>query len=198
MVTTEARRLTPRGRQRRQQLMSYAAGRFAEHGYHPTSVSDIVGGINVGKGVFYWYFESKEQLFTELLREAQTDLRRAQRDAIADEPDPLRRLELGVRAAFRWWGEHPEIVNLTQFAATEARFAAAIRRGQEVAIADAVLHIKDGIAEGRIRDMDPELLAHATLGIVGHLAREFLHRRGDDIDEVADAAVEVMLRGLAV
>jgi AcrR family transcriptional regulator len=198
VVTTEARRLTPRGRERRRQLMSYAAGRFAEHGYHPTSVSDIVGGINVGKGVFYWYFESKEQLFTELLREAQTDLRRAQRDAIADEPDPLRRLELGVRAAFVWWGEHPEIVNLTQFAATEARFAAAIKRGQEVAIADAVLHIKDGIAEGRIRDMDPELLAHATLGIVGHLAREFLHRRGDDIDEVADAAVEVMLRGLAV
>ena len=90
------RRLTPRGRERRRQLLEYAAKRFAESGYHPTSVADIVGGLGVGKGVFYWYFDSKEQLFLELLREAQTDLRRTQRDAIVDAPDPVRRLELGI------------------------------------------------------------------------------------------------------
>ena len=48
-----------RGRDRRHQLMEYAAQRFAEGGYHPTSVADIVDGLNVGKGVFYWYFSSK-------------------------------------------------------------------------------------------------------------------------------------------
>ncbi|MET0738224.1 MAG: helix-turn-helix domain-containing protein, partial [Acidimicrobiales bacterium] len=54
-----ARRLTPRGEQRREQLMAYAIGRFASHGYHTTSVAEIVEGIGVGKGVFYWYFDSK-------------------------------------------------------------------------------------------------------------------------------------------
>jgi len=188
--------LTARGEERRRQLLEYATKRFAEAGYHPTSVADIVGGVGVGKGVFYWYFESKEQLFLELLRESQRSLRRFQRDAIADEADPVRRLELGIRAAMRWWAEHPDVMNLVQFAATERTFAPALRRGQEVALGDAVTHLKDAIAEGRIRDADPEALGHAVLGLSGHLARELVHRRGDDADEVADLTVSILLHGL--
>lgn len=191
-----ARKLTPRGQERRRQLLDYAAQRFAENGYHPTSVADIVGGLGVGKGVFYWYFDSKEQLFLEILRESQTDLRRMQRDTIANEPDPVKRLEMGVRASFDWWSKHPEIVNLVQFAATEAAFAKAVRRGTEVGVGDVVVHLKEAITEGRVRDADPEVLAHAILGITGHLAREFVHRRGDDPSEIADLAVAMMLDGL--
>ena len=51
--------------------MEFAAARFAEQGYHPTSVAEIVQGLGVGKGVFYWYFSSKEELFLEILKEAQ-------------------------------------------------------------------------------------------------------------------------------
>ena len=36
------RRLTPRGLERKHQLMAYATQRFAEQGYHPTSVAEIV------------------------------------------------------------------------------------------------------------------------------------------------------------
>lgn len=193
----QARRLTPRGRERRRQLLDYATSCFAQAGYHPTSVADIVDGLGVGKGVFYWYFESKEQLFREVLREAQTDLRRHQRDAIAGETDPVRRLELGIRAAMRWWAAHGDVARVVQFAATEAAFAPALRRGQEVALGDAVTHLKDAIAEGRIRDADPESLGHAVLGLTGHLARELVHGRGEDPDDVADLAVSILFRGLA-
>ena len=61
------RRLTQRGRDRRRQLIDFAAHRFAENGYDPTSVAEIVSGMKVGKGVFYWYFSSKEELFLEIL-----------------------------------------------------------------------------------------------------------------------------------
>ncbi len=193
---SERRRLTARGEERRRQLIEYATRRFAESGYHPTSVADIVGGLGVGKGVFYWYFESKEQLFLELLREAQTDLRRHQRDAIAGEDDPLKRVELGIRAAMRWWAGHPEIFTLVQFAATEETFGGALRRGQEVALGDAAVHLKEAIAEGLVRDADPEALGHAVLGLSTHLPRELVHRRGDDPDEVADLAVAILLHGL--
>src|SRR5256886_11406922 len=97
------RRLTQRGRDRRQQLMEYATERFADNGYHPTSVAEIVQGLGVGKGVFYWYFSSKEELFLEILREAQRQLRRQQQLAIGDEPDPVRRIELGIRASVDWF-----------------------------------------------------------------------------------------------
>src|SRR6266508_1249043 len=55
------RRLTPRGRDRRRQLMAVATELFARSGYDPTSVGDIVSALGVGKGVFYWYFSSKEE-----------------------------------------------------------------------------------------------------------------------------------------
>ena len=64
------RKLTTRGRARRQQILDEAARLFAERGYHPTSVAEIVDSLGVGKGVFYWYFESKEQLFLELMARA--------------------------------------------------------------------------------------------------------------------------------
>jgi AcrR family transcriptional regulator len=192
------RRLTARGEERRRQLLEYATKRFAESGYHPTSVADIVGGLGVGKGVFYWYFESKEQLFVEILRNSQLDLRRHQRDAIAGEPDPVKRLELGIRAAMRWWAAHQDIFTLVQFAATEQTFAGALRRGQDVALGDAVVHLKEAIAEGRIRDADPEALGHAVLGLTTHMSRELLLRPGGrDPDEVADLCVSILLRGIA-
>lgn len=176
--------------------MDFAAARFAENGYHPTSVAEIVQGLGVGKGVFYWYFSSKEELFLEILRESQQDLRRRQQQAIADEPDPVRRIELGIRASMAWFEEHRDLFKLTQFAATEDRFAPQLRRGQDVAVADAVRHVKEGIVDGEIRDGDPTVLAHAILGVTSHLARAFIHERGEPAAEVADAAVAFCLAGM--
>jgi AcrR family transcriptional regulator len=191
-----AKRLTQRGKDRRDQLMAYATTRFAEQGYHPTSVSEIVAGLGVGKGVFYWYFDSKEQLFLEILRDAQTDLRRRQQQAIADEEDPIKRIELGLRASLAWSEAHRDHNKLIQFAATEATFAGALRRGQDIAVADVVKHVKEAIAEGRIRDADPDVLAHAMVGVAGHLTRTFIYERGEPADAVADATVTFCLHGL--
>ena len=176
--------------------MDFAAHRFAENGYHPTSVAEIVQGLGVGKGVFYWYFSSKEELMLEILREAQQDLRRRQQQAIGDEPDPVRRIELGIRASMAWFDEHRHLFNLFQMAATEERFAPALRRGQDVAVADTVRHVKEGIVEGRIRDADPLMLSHAVLGVTGHLARTFIHERAEPPEQVADAAVAFCLEGV--
>ena len=134
-VTT--RRLTQRGRERRAQLLEIAARQFAEGGYHPTSVAEIVEAAGVGKGVFYWYFESKEALFTEILRDANISLRRRQQAALGNEPDPIRRLELGILASMHWYHEHRYVFNLFQFAQSETEFAAILVESQETALNDA-------------------------------------------------------------
>jgi AcrR family transcriptional regulator len=192
-----ARRLTQRGKDRKEQLMAFAAERFATQGYHPTSVSEIVAGLGVGKGVFYWYFDTKEQLFLEILKEAQTDLRRKQQQAIADVDDPIERIVLGLRASMTWAEAHRDHNTLIQFAATEAAFAGALRRGQDIAVADVVKHVMEGIAQGRIRDTDPDVVAHAMVGVVGHLTRTYIYERGEPADQVAEAAIAFCLDGLA-
>jgi len=190
------RRLTQRGKDRRSQLMDFAARRFAENGYHPTSVAEIVQGMNVGKGVFYWYFSSKEELFLEILREAQTDLRRRQQQLVIETDDPVQRIEGGIRATMQWLAEHRHIIGLFQFAASEDRFAPSLHRGQEVSVADVVRHVKEGIVAGRIRDTDPLVLTHAILGVTNHLARVFIFERNESADTVADAAITFCREGL--
>lgn len=176
--------------------MDFAALRFAENGYHPTSVAEIVQGMGVGKGVFYWYFSSKEELFLEILREAQTELRRRQQQMVLTSEDPVARIEGGIRASMEWLAEHRHLIGLFQFAASEERFGPALRRGQEVAVADVARHVKEGIVAGRIRDTDPQILSHAILGVTNHLARVCIFERNEPADAVAEAAVAFCRDGL--
>jgi AcrR family transcriptional regulator len=191
-----AKRLTQRGKDRREQIMAFATARFADQGYHSTSVSELVSGLGVGKGVFYWYFDSKEQLLLEILRESQTDLRRHQQQAIASIEDPVRRIEAGLRTSLAWAEAHRDHNKLIQFAATEATFGPALRRGQDIAVADIAKHVKDAIAQGRIRDADADVLAHAMMGVATHLAHTFIYERGESATAIADTAVAFCLEGL--
>jgi AcrR family transcriptional regulator len=191
-----ARRLTARGQRRRQELVELAARLFATQGYHPTSVADVVEGVGVGKGVFYWYFASKEELFRQILADAQRDLRRAQRQAVADEPDPVRRIAGGIRATVTWLEANRHLFVLLEFARTEERFAPLIRQGEEQAVADALPHVKAGIDAGLIRREDPLVVAHAILGVTDHLARVLVLEQGRGAEEVAEQAVAFCLGGI--
>jgi AcrR family transcriptional regulator len=190
-------KLTTKGRERREQLLRTAATLFAERGYHPTSVADIVGALGVGKGVFYWYFTSKDELLAEILRASHLDLRRRQQAALGDEPDPVRRIELGIRASLEWFREHREHFAIIQFAATDETFSPILRSNDDVALADTARHIKEAIIDGRALDQDPEMLARAIHGVIGRLARDYLIDRDDPVELVADLAVAFTLRGLA-
>ena len=190
------RKLTARGRQRREQILAESARLFAERGYHPTAVADIVDSLGVGKGVFYWYFASKEELLTELLKSSNHELRKRQQQAIGDEADPVRRIELGMRASLEWFHQHREYFAIIQFAATDETFAPVLARNREISIADTIRHLKDGIVEGSIRDGDPQMLAQAIHGVVAELTRANLIERDEPVEHVADLAVAFCLQGL--
>jgi AcrR family transcriptional regulator len=190
------RKLTQRGQERRDQLIRCAAQLFAERGYHPTSVADIVEYLGVGKGVFYWYFSSKEELLTELLKSSHLSLRRRQQAAIGDEPDPLVRIELGIRATLEWFHQHRDYFAIIQFAATDETFAPVLRRNREVALADTIRHLKEAIVERRIPDGDPEMMAHSIHGVIDQLTRRYLIEHDEPVERVADAAVAFCLGGL--
>ena len=134
----------------------------------------------MGKGVFYWYFTSKDELFGEIITGALRSMRLAQRDAIAGEPDPARRIEWGIRASLRWLSDHRHLYLLMEFARTEERFAPIMRNGDDQTMADARPHVSAGITAGLLRGEDPEVLTMAILGVTAHLARELVLGQGRD------------------
>ncbi len=189
-------KLTPRGKDRREQLLGTGARLFAERGFHPTSVSDIVGAIGVGKGVFYWYFQSKDELLSELLKSGHHELRKRQQQAIGDEPDPLRRIERGIAASLAWFAEHRDYFSIIQSAATDETFAPVLHRNEEIGLSDTARHLKEAMADGRIADQDPDMLARAIHGVIGRLTRDYVIERNEDVDVVAELAQSFCLRGL--
>ena len=191
-----ARRLTPRGEQRRNELLAFATERFATNGYHPTSVAELVDGLGVGKGVFYWYFDSKEELFIEILRDGERALRRAQLEAMGDETDPLRRIEVAIRASMDWWSEHRDLYVLIEFARTEASFASGIRKGEKVALADTQRLVEEAMSSGAIADGNPVVVSQALLGVSSVLARTQLLGRQRPSREVADEVIDFCWHGL--
>lgn len=191
------RKLTQRGEERRSQLMAFAAARFAQKGFHPTSVAEIVEGVGVGKGVFYWYFDTKESLLRAILADAQRDLRRRQRAAMVGATTPMERIERGVRASIQWSVDHPEHFRLVQFAATDERFSRGVRKGQQVAVDDAARHIGDAMDAGEIPRADPALLAQFMIGVHTHLVHLVHQGTVEATTEVIDAAVDFCIHGIS-
>jgi len=190
------RKLTQRGEERRKQLMDYATSRFAQNGFHPTSVAEITEGLGVGKGVFYWYFDSKEELLRAILADAQLDLRRRQRAAVSGAASPSDGIERGIRASMDWSIQHPDYFRLFQFAATDDRFNVGLRKGEQVAVNDAAKVLAAAMEAGEIAQGDATLLSHALLGVHTHLV-SMVHRGVlDPTDDVIKAAVDFCLHGL--
>jgi AcrR family transcriptional regulator len=191
------RKLTKRGTKRREQVLEAAGRLFSEQSYHGTTVGDVCDALGVGKGVFYWYFESKEALFSELLESSLYRLRKAQNVAIERVGDPVTRLEQGIRASIEFFRANPEVLALIRIAGRYEEFQALVQRGQQIVVADTANHVKEGMAAGSIRHGDPELMAHGILGAIFHFVEIYLENEGSgDRPELADEAVAFCLRGL--
>ncbi|MCC7075947.1 MAG: TetR/AcrR family transcriptional regulator [Acidimicrobiia bacterium] len=194
------RRLTQRGEERRDQLIRTAAGLFAARGYHGTSVSDIVSECKVGKGVFYWYFPSKESLFTAILDVGFHNLRRAQQKAIEGEIDPVARVVRGIRATIEFLAGNVELFRLFELAAVDKDHAAQYEAAVETAVEDTNRHLTEAISRGLLPDRDPHYMAHGITTITMNFFRQFMaldapERRARQ-DEVIEAAVDFCLNGI--
>lgn len=193
------RKLTKRGSQRREQVLEAAARLFAEESYHGTAVGDICDDLGVGKGVFYWYFPSKEALFAEILQNALLQLRRSQQTAIEGIDDPYVRIEAGINASIEFFRTNPGLLSLLRTAARYDEFSGLVEKGQEIIANDTAVHIKEGMATGSFRQGDPELMAHGILGAIFHFVEVYLGpspESGSDRPQLGEEAAQFCLAGL--
>jgi len=194
-VADGKRKLTSRGRDRRSAIIKTATKLFAKQGYHPTSVQDIVDALGVGKGVFYWYFPSKDDLLKEILRESLFDLRTTQEQAIGDAENPLERLERGIRASVGWYANNQDLLRVTLFCFTEQQFARSLLKGRRVSIADTAQHVTDAVDQGLIAPCDATLVATGIIGVIDELGRSIAFGGQQHSETLEQFAVDMCLHG---
>lgn len=60
----------------RQMIMDEAKRLFSVHGYHETSLGDILNACGLTKGAFYHHFKTKEELAVEILDQIESEYKR--------------------------------------------------------------------------------------------------------------------------
>ncbi len=71
--------------ERKQQIYQAALACFGRHGYHQTTMDDIVAESGLSKGALYWYFGSKKELFLSLFSELMTQFGEGWKSLVSDE-----------------------------------------------------------------------------------------------------------------
>ena len=61
----------------RNQIIESATKFFSRYGFHKTTMDEIARNIHKAKGVLYYYFRSKEELFNEVLKQELDQLKSA-------------------------------------------------------------------------------------------------------------------------
>ncbi len=92
----------------RETLLDAAAKVVGDVGYTGAIVTSITTRASIGQGTFYNYFDSRQELFDQLLpaiSEQMLDFIKQRADAASDEQD---REEKSFRAFFDFLAEHPE------------------------------------------------------------------------------------------
>lgn len=177
-----------------------AAELFAEHGLDATKMEDIAAATGVPKATLYYYFEGKEDILAFLFNEILDEVARAMDDALRTEGTAADRLRAAIVAHLRVFEDFPAASRALQFDLGRAARIPHIDERIESAFRGPVRRLLEaGADDGSLRTVDhPRLVAIAILGAVTTVGINALTvGPGRPVEDIADAVIDVVLRGLS-
>jgi AcrR family transcriptional regulator len=180
-------------RETRRSLMEASLQLFSERGYEATTVEDITEAIDVAKGTFFNYFETKEAILPAIAARRLEQLE----EALTGEPDAPASSIGRIKLALHLVAEDP----LCEKKLAERLFAAMMRRreiGRGHALRDLLARqVRGGQAAGEIRDdLDPAYLAGVIHALFFQRLVMWHHgHRSTRLRELIDASVDLLMDG---
>jgi AcrR family transcriptional regulator len=86
--------------ERREQLLLVARKIFAERGFQATTMDDIAKEAGFTKPILYQYFDSKTELYREIVNQTAAKLLTSLRDAVGQVDSPRAKIEVAFRVYF--------------------------------------------------------------------------------------------------
>ncbi|MEY2243790.1 TetR/AcrR family transcriptional regulator [Streptomyces sp. BF23-18] len=96
----------------RREILAAARAEFAEAGYAGARMDEITARTRTSKRMIYYYFGSKEGLFTAVLEEAYREIRQQEQLLDTDEQDSVEAMRRLAELTFDHHEAHPDFVRL--------------------------------------------------------------------------------------
>ena len=187
---------------RRDDILAAAKKVFSKKGFASTTIADVAKAAGLSYGSIYWYFDSKDALFHELMDGEE----RALRDAITTRMSTLDALDSGValfRAAvtgtFEFFERDKAMVRLLFRDAPSlgGRFERHLGNIYERFIDDIEASIVAAQERGDIVAAPPRMIAFSVAALIGQIAlRRLTTDDGLEAGVVAEFVVSLVLDGL--
>jgi len=173
---------------------------FTRKGYTNTTMDDIVAESGLSKGAIYWYFHSKDDLFTTAMTSLFEDWGQEAVAELVQHETTSEKLRAGGRVMVDFCRKAQGLFSLfLEFWAQSDRreqvgqFWAGVLIEYEKVIAAI---IDEGVQNGEFKPVDAENLVWAIMAAYDGLAAYIMLIPGLDLERVSEVFVETLLGGL--
>lgn len=172
---------------KRDEIIRVARRLFAQQGVKATTVRDIAQAAGVTEGALYRHFDSKEDLARYLFADGAELFYAFLEQAAAESSDAAQRLRRLVAGFFDFAATSPDVFGFVM--AQHYGGSGAVPGTQRLPKALFVETLSAGMAEGKLRPMEPELAAALVIGMCVQCI--FFHQRGLIRQSPAQVCAEV-------
>jgi len=186
---------TARGRKTRDRLLEAAEIEFGERGFHDAAISGITHRAGVALGTFYTYFQSKEEIFADLVSFMSARTREWISARVAGAPDRLAAEREGLVAYIEFVRQHKNIYRII----SEAEFVAndAFRSHYDGFAQAYRANLAKAAGAGEIRQGDFDTWSWAIMGMAMALGMRYAEWDEDQpAEDVAAKVVDLLANGL--
>jgi AcrR family transcriptional regulator len=186
---------TERGRRTLRLLLDAAAAEFGERGFQAASISSITARAGTALGTFYTYFNSKEEIFRELVVDLSGQVRDHVRPHLEPGLDALDTERAALCGFLEFVREHKEVYRIID----EAEFVdhPSYVEHYQSTMERVLRRLREGAARGEVRPDVSEVHAWAIMGMNVFLGLRYgVWSKAEDIRAVADAANDLIRSGL--
>lgn len=184
---------------REEELLAHALEFFSKEGFRETSLQEIADRLGITRPLFYYYFESKEELLWRLIGNLGDSLLNRARPLAESEDLPLVKLEkilsshietlLENAAAFR--------VYLAERHLVDGKRDRRLKRGENAYFTLLTDIIEEGQRRGEIREGNPQAIARLGQGTANSLLRWYVADGVIPAKEIIALTAEVFVDGIA-
>lgn len=192
--------MTAKRRAKRQAIFDAAAGRFAQHGYHAARMQDIADDLGLQKAALYYYFDSKEALLVELIRERVGLALEAVTAIALSDSGPDEKIDDAVLTHLRVFNQHADLYTifnsekLHSVSPEAARIVDDLGRSYERRWEEM---LDEGVRAGDFRqDLDIPVTVKAVLGMLNNTLTWYSPTGRLDVESLAERYVALIRSGV--